>query len=129
MHIEHPNISLIKRFDPANPVSLKEVLAEDFVWHYLNPKLPELEGDYYGISGLTYFFKMIAGRTNGSFNVKPLSVTPMGDELLITHVKDTMSINGKPMEIDAIVIWCILNGLIKEAWDIPIIIQQKLSKL
>jgi hypothetical protein len=25
------------------------------------------------------------------------------------------------MEIDAIVVWCIIDGKIKEAWDIPIV--------
>ena len=45
----------------------------------------------------------------------------MGDELIITHVKDTMSLEGKQMQIDAVVIWCIIDGKIKEAWDIPVI--------
>lgn len=44
----------------------------------------------------------------------------MVDELIITHVKDTLSLDGKSIEIDAIVVWCIIDGQIKEAWDIPI---------
>ena len=118
---EHPNISILKRFNPANPNTLAEVLAEDFVWHYINPKLPELEGDYVGLSGLTDFFNRLGGRTGGSFRVNPVSITPMGDELITTHVKDTMLLDGNQMEIDAIVVWCIIDGKIKEAWDIPII--------
>ena len=51
----------------------------------------------------------------------------MGDELIITHVKDTLSLEGKPMEIDAIVVWCIIDGQIKEAWDIPIVHTAKIS--
>ena len=128
MKIEHPNISILKRFNPANPNTLKGVLAEDFVWHYMNPNLPDLEGDYFGLSGLTDFFKKIAGYTNGSFKVRPLSIIPMGDELIITHVKDRLSLEGKPMEIDAVVVWCIIDGMIKEAWDIPIIHTAKLIK-
>jgi len=118
---EHPNISILKRFNPANPNTLAEVLAEDFVWHYINPKLPELEGDYVGLSGLTDFFNRLGGRTGGSFKVNPVSITPMGDELVTTHVKDRMLLEGNQMEIDAIVVWCIIDGKIKEAWDIPVI--------
>jgi hypothetical protein len=120
MNIEHPNISILKRFNPANLNTLAEVLAEDFVWHYINPELSELEGDYFGLFGLKDFFHKIASRTSGSFKVNPRFIIPMGDELIITHVKDTLSLDGKPMEIDAIVVWCIINDQIKEAWDIPI---------
>lgn len=66
MNKEHPNIKILKRFNPADPSTSAEVLAEDFVWHYINPELPELEGDYFGLSGLTDFFKKIASRTSGS---------------------------------------------------------------
>lgn len=121
MNKEHPNISILKRFNPANPNMLAEVLAEDFVWHYINPKLSELEGDYFGLSGLTDFFQKIADRTSGSFKVNPISIIPLGDELIITHVKDTMVLDGRPMKIDAVVLWCIIDGEIKEAWDIPAI--------
>jgi len=127
MNTEHPNISILKRFNPANPNTLAEVLAEEFVWHYINPKLPEIQGDYFGLSGLTDFFKRIGGRTNGSFKANPISIIPMGDELIITHVKDTMVLNGKQMQIDAVVVWRIVNGKIREAWDIPAIYTAKLS--
>ncbi len=128
MHKEHPNISILKRFNPANPETLAEVLAKNFVWHYINPELSELEGDYFGLSGLTDFFQKIAGRTSGSFVVNPISIFPMGDELVITHVKDRLSLGGKPMEIDAVVVWCIIDGKIKEAWDITIVHTAKMIK-
>jgi len=120
MEKEHPNISILKRFNPADPNTLAEVLADDFVWHYINPKLPEFEGDYVGLPGLKDFFSRLGSRTGGSFKVNPISITPMGDNLIATHVKDRMRLEGQPMEIDAIVIWCIMDGKIKEAWDIPV---------
>ena len=63
----------------------------------------------------------MGGRTNGSFQVNPLSINPMGDELISTHVKDSMSLDGQQLEIDAVVLWCIIDGKIKEAWDIPML--------
>ena len=128
MNKEHPNICILKRFDPANPNTVAEVLAEDFVWHYINPELPELEGDYIGLSGLTDFFQKIGGRTSGTFKVNPISATPMGDKIVITHVKDKMLLKDNQMEIDAIVVWCIMEGEIKEAWDIPIVQTAKIIK-
>ncbi len=125
---EHPNIEILKRFNPADPITAAGILDNDFVWHYINPKLPEMEGDYFGLSGLMDFFKTLAGRTKGSFKVNPVSISPMGNEVVITHVKDTMSLDGEPMEIDAIVVWCIVDGKIKEAWDIPIIHTAKLME-
>ena len=61
----------------------------------------------------------MAARTDGTFKVKPLYITPFGDEFVVTHVRDTMAFNGKRMEIDAIVVWRMVDGKIKEAWDIP----------
>ncbi|PRX57254.1 nuclear transport factor 2 family protein [Flagellimonas meridianipacifica] len=120
MNEEHPNIRILNKFDPANPKTIANLLAEDFVWHYINPELPDVQGDYHGSSGLIDFFKKLAVGTNGSFKVNPLSAFPMGDELVITHVKDTMILDGESMEIEAVVLWCIIDGKIKEAWDIPI---------
>jgi hypothetical protein len=118
---EHLNISILKRFNPEDPETLAEVLSEDFVWHYINPKLPKLEGDYSGLSGLRSFFQELAGRTGGSFKVNPISIVPLGDQLVITYVRDSMLFDGKQMEIEAVVLWCFIDGKIKEAWDIPVI--------
>ncbi len=115
----HPNIEVLKRFDPTNIAAMAEVLAEDFVWHFINPELPEVQGDYFGLDGLADFFKKMGGHTDGTFKVNPLSITPIGDEFVVVHVKDTMALNGKQMEIDAIVLWHIIDEKIKEAWDIP----------
>lgn len=128
MEKEHPNIDVLKKLDLTNLEESADLIAEDFVWHYYNPKLPELQGDYLGLSGLMDFFKILAGRTRGSFKVNPLSINPLGDSLVITHVKDNMVLDGKHMEIDAVVLWCIIDGKIKEAWDIPIIHTAKMIK-
>ncbi len=119
MNKEHPNVAVLKRFDPTNMADTVEVLAEDAVWHYFNPKLPEMHGDYLGRQGFVDFFENMASTTQGTFKVNPVSITPVGDELVVVHVKDTMVLKGSQMEIDAVVVWRILDGKIKEAWDIP----------
>jgi predicted SnoaL-like aldol condensation-catalyzing enzyme len=89
------------------------------VWHYLNPKLPDLQGDYVGLKGLQAFFKTLGEKTAGTFKVEPVSVTAVGDELVVAHVRDTLTIQTQSIAIDAVAVWRIVNGRISEAWDIP----------
>ncbi len=123
----HPNIAVMQQFNPANIVDSAEIIAEDAVFHYFNPKLPDLHGDYLGRQGFIDFFGNLADQTEGTFKVTPLSITPMGDELVVTHVKDNMTLRGQQLEIDAVVVWRIVDGKIKEAWDIPAVYSAKLD--
>lgn len=119
METVHPNIAVLQQFDPANISASAAIIAEDAIFHYYNPMLPDMHGDYHGSQGFIDFFGKIAGRSKGTFKVTPLSITPMGDELVVTHVKDNMVLNEQQLELDAVVVWRIVDGLIKEAWDIP----------
>jgi hypothetical protein len=57
----------------------------------------------------------------------PLSINPLGDEVIITHVRDAMLFEGEQMEIDAIEAWCTIDGKIKEAWDLPVVHTAKIA--
>ena len=116
---EHPNISVLKRFDPRNIAGSADVFAEDVVFHYFNPKLPEMQGDYVGLEGLQTFFEKIGGRTDGTFKVNPISATAVGDELVVVHTKNTMIFEDQQIEIDVVAVWRIVDGRITEVWDIP----------
>ena len=52
----HPNLSIMNRLDIKNLDACADVFADSFVWHYINPKLPKIEGNYQGVSGLKSFF-------------------------------------------------------------------------
>ena len=127
MKSPHPNVAVLQQFNPANISDSIDIIAEDAVFHYFNPMLPDMEGDYLGRQGFVEFFGKIAGKSKGAFKVTPLSITPMGQELVVTHVKDNMNLNGEQLEIDAVVVWRILDGEIKEAWDIPAVFTAKMS--
>ena len=127
MNTVHPNIAVLQHFNPANISASIGIIAEDAIFHYFNPMLPDMQGDYRGRQGFMDFFGKIAGQTKGTFKVTPLSITPMGNELVVTHVKDTMTLNGQQLEIDAVVVWRILDGKIKEAWDIPAVYTASIS--
>ncbi len=119
MSDEHPNITLLQSVNLRDIASAKDVFSEDFVWHFFNPELPDIQGDYVGLAGLGSFFEKMRSRTKGSFRVRPVSITAVGDELVITHVKDTMTMDDQDIEVDAVVVWRFVNGRIAEAWDIP----------
>ncbi len=115
----HPNLKLLMRFNPNDPESSAGLFAEDFVWHYFNPRLPEIEGDYTGFAGLKRFFQKMAKKSDASFKVNPVTAIPIGNELLVSHVQNTMTLEGGPLAINAVVVWRFVDGQIAEAWDIP----------
>ena len=129
MNKMHPNIAVLQQFNPGDIGASASLIDNDAIFHYYNPMLPDMQGDYYGPQGFMDFFGKIAGQTEGTFTVTPLSITPMGDELVVTHVKDTMVLQGQQIAVDAVVVWRIVDGKIKEAWDIPAVYTAQTSDL
>ncbi len=116
---EHPNIALLSKLDLRNLDASAWLFSDDFVWHYFNPNLPDAEGDYFGVAGLKDFFAMLGGKMRGTFKVERISATPIGEELVVVHVRNSMEHNGKSIAIHAVVVWRIVDGKLAEAWDIP----------
>ena len=119
MSDEHPNVTLLKRLDFGNLAGAADLFAEDFVWHFFIPRLPDVEGDYVGLSGLQTFLEKMVALTEGTFDVDPISVTAVGDELVVMHNKIRMTLQGMPIETDVVVVWRIVDGRFSEVWDIP----------
>lgn len=118
MDDDHPNIQLMKRLDLRDLASAKDLFAENVVWHYFNPNLPDVQGDYVGPDGIRTFFQKIGGKSRGTFKVEPVSVTAVGNELVVVQARDTLTFEGKPVALDVVVVWRITDGRIAEVWDI-----------
>jgi len=116
---EHPNIALLRKLDLRNLDAARDLFTDDFVWHFINPKLPHIQGDYIGVDGLKRFFATLSAETGGTFRVEPVSVMPAGDELIVAHVRDTMELRKQAIVLDAVVVWRMVDGRLAEAWDIP----------
>lgn len=116
---EHPNVALVQRLDLADLDGSRDVFADDVVFHYFNPRLPDLQGDYVGVSGIATFFERVGAATEGSFEVEPISIDAVGDELVVTQTRNRMLFQGAPIEIDVVEVWRIVSGRISEVWDIP----------
>lgn len=116
---EHPNISVLRRFDPADVAGTADVFAEDVVFHYFNPLLPDLHGDYVGRAGVQTFFEKLRTLTGGAFEINPVFATAAGDELVVVHRKQVITMGDRQIESDVVVVWRIVDGRIAEVWDIP----------
>lgn len=124
----HPNVAVLSRFDPRNVAGSADVIAEDVVFHFFNPKLPDIQGDYVGLTAVQEFFGKMAEKTAGTFRVNPVSATAVGDELVVVQSKNTMILEGRQIEIDVVVVWRIVEGRITEVWDIPSVHTARVSQ-
>jgi len=116
---EHPNASLIRRLDLRDLASAATHFSEGAVWRYFNPLLPEIQGDHVGLSGIQSFFGKIGAITGDTFRVEPVSITPVGDELVVVQTRNSMTLQGRPIATDVVVVWRIVDGRVTEVWDIP----------
>lgn len=117
--MEHPNIALLKRFDPNNLAETVEVFSEDAIFHFFNREFPEMHGDYVGRKGVKAFFEKLAQLTGEDFEINLVSATPIGDELVVVHRRQKMTMEGQRIEADVVVVWRMVDGRITEVWDIP----------
>jgi len=85
----HANLDLVMRAGTlihtgfAN--SDEELFAHDFVFHFVNPQLAELDGDHHGYDGLRSFFERLHQESDTGFRNEPHSLTPYGDEFVVAH--------------------------------------------
>ncbi len=115
---DHPNVAVLKRLDLRNLAASKDLIAEDVVWHYANPNLPDLQGDYVGLDGVLSFFDAVAKKSGGTFAIHPVSVTPVGSELVVVQSRNTLTLEGRAVAVDVVVVWRIVDGRVAEVWDI-----------
>ena len=115
----HPNMALFKRLDLDDLDGCADLFAEDFVWHFVQPLLPDLAGDYRGVDGLKTFFEKLGALTGGTFSHRTISAAAFGDELVVMHNKNRLTIQGAAIEIDVALVWRIVDGRFSEVFDIP----------
>ncbi len=93
--------------------------ADDFVFHFFNSQLPDLDGDYHGFDGIADLFERLGELSKTGFRQVHHSLTPCGDELVVAFVTNTVGFDGTTIDVDAVVVWRVFGGQIHEAWDIP----------
>lgn len=81
--------------------------------------LSDLHGDHVGREGVGAFFTKLQSITGGQFEPNVVSTQTFGDELVVVHRKQAISLDGQKIESDVVVVWRIVDGEIVEVWDIP----------
>jgi hypothetical protein len=125
MKQEHPNMSLVRQFSESifnNFEGAEEILDRDFVWHYVNPRVRRLEGDYRGLNGVRIFFKNLKNVTDNTFEIEPISIVPFGEEFVVSHANLKLTLESMQIETESVILWRVHDGRIFEAWDIPAIL-------
>lgn len=115
MSEHHPNIEILAQFDPGSA----DVFAEDVIFHFYNPHLPDLHGDYVGRQAVQSFFEKLRMTTGSNFRPNVVTINAVGDELVVVHRKQQINMDGRQLESDVVVVFRIVNGQIAEVWDIP----------
>ena len=118
----HPNMALFERLSkhfPHDLGNLGDVITEDFVFHYYNSQIPELDGDYKGFDGLKKLFQKLGTITKGTFKLLDGQLIHMGNELVVIKATHKMTKEDTTFEVDAVVIWRVVENRFAEAWDIP----------
>ncbi len=114
----HPNLALLEQLDRRDMAASAHLFADDAVFHYFNPNLPDLQGDHVGPDGIRAFFETLAEKSQGSFRIEPVSATPVGRELVVVQSRNTLTFDGRTVTVDVVVVWRIVAGRIVEVWDI-----------
>ena len=65
------------------------------------------------------FFENLGSTTKGSFQVQPISLMPVGEELVVMHTQNRMTIEDETIVTDVVLVWRVVGGRIAEVWDIP----------
>ncbi len=99
----------------------EEIFAPDVVFHFFNQRLPELAGDHHGYAGVRSLFERLGQASDTGFHSEPHSAIPYGDEIVVAYATNTVSFGGTALDVDAVVVWRIVDGQIHEVWDIPAI--------
>jgi len=71
-----------------------------------------------GLDGIRSFFEAVGENSQGTFRTEPVSITAVGDELVVTQNRNTLTFKGRSIALDVVVVWRVLDGRIVEVWDI-----------
>ncbi len=118
MTADHPALAVLQQLDTTNMAASAHLFAEVALWHYSNPNLPDLNGDYVGPAGISTFFAKLAEKSQGTCQLEPVSATPVGPELVVVQSRNTLTLEAQIITVDVVVVWRVVAGRIQEVWDI-----------
>lgn len=114
---EDDNVEIVRR-GLENPADAS-VFSDDLVWHFTG-QLPGLRSEYRGRDAfLSEFLGKTMEITGGTFAIEPLDVRAAGPELVVAHLRITMTVDGLARSGDDVVVYRVIDGKVAEAYDVP----------
>ena len=110
-------LELLERFlnlIPDKLANAEKLFADNFVWHYFNPALSQLEGSYNGIAGLQTFWQTLEGQSSAHIEVEVRQFISLGGELVAARLKPTRDSQAT----EDLIIGRVVGDRIEEAWYI-----------
>jgi len=85
------------------------------------PHLSKRKPHYSTSRGIKNLFQKLGTITGGAFKVIGGQFIQMEDELIVLHATHRMTVDNNSFEVDAVVIWRVVENHFAEARDIPAI--------
>ena len=73
----HANMSVLAKLNFQDLDARGDLFAYNFIWHYFNSRLHELEGDDLGIKGLKTLFASLSEKSKSSFQWNLIDARPL----------------------------------------------------
>lgn len=100
-------------FNVGDGATLLDTFDEDIVWHF--PGSSKLAGDHVGRDATMAFLGAYGESGGGTFHAKLLAVVA-NDELVAGWANDTAEVDGRVLDVVAVVMFAIRDGKVIEAW-------------
>jgi ketosteroid isomerase-like protein len=100
-------------FNEGDVATLLDTFDEDIVWHF--PGSSKLAGDHVGRDATMAFLGAYGEAGGGTLHAKSLAVIA-NDDLVAGWANDTADVDGRSLDVVAVVMFAMRDGKVVEAW-------------
>jgi ketosteroid isomerase-like protein len=100
-------------FNVGDVATLLDVLDTDIVWHF--PGNNKLAGEHIGRDATLAFLGAYGAAGGGTFHASVIDVVARED-LVAGWARDTASVDGRSLDVRAVVMFAMRDGRVIEAW-------------
>jgi ketosteroid isomerase-like protein len=100
-------------FNTGDVATLLDVFDEDIVWHF--PGSSKLAGEHIGRDDTMAFLGAYGAAGGGTLHATVIDVVARED-LVAGWAQDTASVDGKSLDVRAVVMFAMRDGKVIEAW-------------
>lgn len=116
---EHPKAAVIRRiydaFATGDMDTMAAVLSDDISWHVAGRN--EVCGDYQGRAEVFGFFRQLAERSGGTFQLDVHDLMA-SDDHVVALVRERVSRAGRSLDSNGVHVWHVAEGRAVEFWGI-----------